>query len=510
MSRSLAKIFDMVDNNPFEYEIIFPGWLKKIFELEFGYVLLVKGDAGTGKTTFAMEVCIEKMKDSRIIFLSTRSNIAEFKRQYSWFIEEVGGDKVKDLDSIEISEDKMKMLNIDSNMFFRIFMEFENLIKSYKEEENAEKGEKKGETLVIVDSIEKIYEIIKKQNVLMTETAILESFITLARRYGLKLILISETAEKNKDDYLVDGIITLEKDYSAVPDRILRYMKVDKLRNIDYEQQIILFTLYQGRFRALPGQKPRITLLPPHKRIKYFHKVYDGKLLNQYFFMNLLNAKKLHLDFESQIGDVLNSIHLIFIINCLLNRKHVFYMCPPENMILEIAEELSKIFGEEFLNDYFRIGYLPRTSLKGNTSDLVLSSQSKNIFEELKSAKNVLDNFRSQRNYSGTLVVMSLDYIFHSYDKHDLPTLLPFLFNEGVLTGDDVLLASSVRYNDMDPQYMRFCESFSSKILFYMRGIQFAKINVVYWVKMPQTAYALFPVYDKGFKIDRVDFLPLK
>ena len=130
--------------------------------------------------------------------------------------------------------------------------------------------------------------------------------------------------------------------------------------------------------------------------------------------------------------------------------------------------------------------------------------------EELKSAKNVLQNFRSQKNYSGTVVILSLDYIFHSYEKEYLPTLLPALYNEGILTEEDVLLASSVRYSDMDPQYLRFCESFSSKILFYMKGIQYAKGQVVYWDKMPRTPYILYPKYGKGFNVDRIDIIPLK
>lgn len=520
MSRSLADIFNLVDKNPIVYDIILPEFIPKIMDLPFGYVLLIKGDAGTGKSTLAMEICMQNLDRANLIFISTRANLEDLKMQYAGFVDKVGDGKIKDLDSIGLSEDKLQLLNVDTDSFLTIFHDFEKIIKNIlaKDQEGSSEDpdDSKHETkiIVIVDSIEKMIDAIKQKRASTTDMMVYETLIDFSRKYGLKLFIIAETSDKSPNDYLVDGIVTLSRDIKTVPDRILRTMEVQKLRNIVIDQQVILFTLYQGRFRTFAVLKPKLSILSIDQKVKAMYDMMSNGLsgkLNQMFFVNVFQARRIFLELEPESNEILMFWHVIFIVVALLNRICVFYLPPAELNVQRLIKALKAAFGEDYLDKYFKIGFLPVTRTPQWVPEYMITSQSKDIIEEFRTAKPVLESMREYSSLRGNLIILSLSSIFMKYNHDNLPNVYQTLLYENILTDNDCLLATNMSFKEMDPLLIRFAESFSSRILFTMKGIQIAKTQVIYWVKLPRPAYVLLAKYSEktAFGLDRLDIIPV-
>ncbi|MHA1683859.1 MAG: gas vesicle protein GvpD P-loop domain-containing protein [Promethearchaeota archaeon] len=503
----------MVDNNPIKYDIIIPDFFEKMFYLSNGYTMLIKGEAGTGKTTLAMELCIQWLKKSHIIYLSTRSNIFELKKQYAWFLNEVGEGSVIDLESIQLSEKRVKMLNIDSENFLQVFIHFEKLLQEYK---NLDKEKPEGERkkiIVIIDSIDKIIDVMRNQSSFLTDNKVYENFIRFTRKYGLRTVIITEIGERTKTDYLVDGIITLVCDTTTVKDRILRVIKVNKLRNISIEHHELLFSLYQGRFRMIRPHKPRLSLLPFKKRLENIYGALKGNFLSQYFFVNLLQAGQLMIDVEFDSNEILHFIYMFFLNACLLNNYSVFFVAPPEFDIVQLELALESCFGREHVERYYRTGFIPRTSYREEMAPNIFYSQSDDFLEELRDVKTEFQNLKHQKGSNGIVFILPLDHIFNSYTHDNLPNLYQFIYSEKLLGPKDTLIATNLRFKNMDPLHARFSDSFSARILFYLHGLQLAKTLMFYWVKMPRPLYALYAKFDESkrfVKVKDVFILPIR
>jgi len=508
VSSNLLHIFDMMDKNPPKFESILPNFINQIINIDFGYVLLIKGSAGTGKTTLALEICSKTRDKARAIYLSTRSNLWELKNQYREHMDEFGDEVLADLESIKISEEALDMITINEQNFLTVFGEFQKLVNNYETGNDTDPVRK---VIVIIDSIEKIIEIIQKRNPTMSETSIYEIFIGMARQQGIKLIMISESTEPGKKDYLVDGIVTLSQDTNAIPDHLLRILEINKLRNISIDQYAMPFSLYKGRFYALPGQKPTITLLPIDRTVRAFFKMFKAATQTQAFFVNLLEAKKLYLNLDWESTDLLLGIHAIFIICCLLNDISVFYLYPPDVNIVKVMKAYRDECGDEFLQDHFRAGFCARGKPGNIPPEYVFLSMSKSIFEELRCIKDSLDILRSHSSTHGIMIVLPIDVIISRYDQDRLLSLYQFLYEDGIVKDEDTLFVTNVSYQGMDPVHQRLGESFMSRILFTMKAIKVEKSQIFYWVKLPRPPYAMYPILEPASRraIESINLLPI-
>ncbi|MEX2722464.1 MAG: hypothetical protein Q6367_001105, partial [Candidatus Freyarchaeota archaeon] len=70
----------------------------------------------------------------------------------------------------------------------------------------------------------------------------------IAERVNANAIFISETCEESKLDYLVDGVVRLERE--IVNERLLRKLHIEKIRRIEINNPTYLFTLKGGRFKV--------------------------------------------------------------------------------------------------------------------------------------------------------------------------------------------------------------------------------------------------------------------
>ena len=252
-----------------------PNELIEFITREGGSSLIIKGTAGTGKTTLALQLIEDIGKPGKSFYLSTRVSDESLYRQFPW-----------------LEEEEMKSRVIDSSKVF-----LEAIYEHEKEEEDIPEKERKKieyakeflgtiekkEAPTTVDrtllnsleervpGLERIYDRI--DHILPERaTLIIDSVEGITHKYGLdpetfimtlqkdlvensntNLILVLEKAEARELQYLVDGVIHLNR--FQIENRDVREIQLTKLRAVGIKQPAYLMTLEGGRFRCFEPYK---------------------------------------------------------------------------------------------------------------------------------------------------------------------------------------------------------------------------------------------------------------
>jgi KaiC/GvpD/RAD55 family RecA-like ATPase len=204
--------------------------VESALKLMEGYTLLLKGAPGTGKTTYAITLLQRVCNgDAKGVYISTRIDPTALYKQFPGLEEQVPRKNVIDATQSEFSEAEAQVLYEDLTSFLRS-------VYSVVAEENV--------TVLIIDSWDAVsFQIGKEtQGVEKLETSMLD----IARKTRTHLILISEYTGEKRLDYLVDGILRLEKE--QLDNRIVRRVFIDKLRGLQVPRGNYPFTLEAGKF----------------------------------------------------------------------------------------------------------------------------------------------------------------------------------------------------------------------------------------------------------------------
>jgi KaiC/GvpD/RAD55 family RecA-like ATPase len=204
--------------------------VESALKLMEGYTLLLKGAPGTGKTTYAMTLLQRVCNgDTKGVYISTRIDPTALYKQFPGLEEQVPRKNVIDATQSEFSEAEAQVLYEDLTSFLRS-------VYSVVAEENV--------TILIIDSWDAVSFQIGKgnQGVEKLETSMLD----IARKTRTHLILISEYTGEKRLDYLVDGILRMEKE--QIDNRIVRKVFIDKLRGMEVPRGNYPFTLEGGKF----------------------------------------------------------------------------------------------------------------------------------------------------------------------------------------------------------------------------------------------------------------------
>ena len=204
--------------------------VESALKLMEGYTLLLKGAPGTGKTTYAITLLQRVCNgDAKGVYISTRIDPTALYRQFPGLEEQVPRKNVIDATQSEFSEAEAQVLYEDLTSFLRS-------VYSVVAEENV--------TILIIDSWDAVsFQIGKEtQGVEKLETSMLD----IARKTRTHLILISEYTGEKRLDYLVDGILRMEKE--QLDNRIVRRVFIDKLRGLQVPRGNYPFTLEEGKF----------------------------------------------------------------------------------------------------------------------------------------------------------------------------------------------------------------------------------------------------------------------
>lgn len=211
-----------------------------------GYSLHIKGSAGTGKTTLALDIIKNLSMNGTAIYLSTRVSPERVLTQFPWARDCLEEQNILDAKRPHLTSD------IPPSVLFE-YTDQPEFLKSL----NAKiQMSKQRPVTVIIDSLDalKINLKIPERNVTL-ESVLLE----LGEKTATNMLFVTETDEENRLDYLTDGVIRLERE--IINGRLVRKVYLEKVRGEQIEQPYYLFTLKDSRFTYF---KPR--LFP---RIKY-------------------------------------------------------------------------------------------------------------------------------------------------------------------------------------------------------------------------------------------------
>nr|MDO8079298.1 gas vesicle protein GvpD [Candidatus Freyarchaeota archaeon] len=196
------------------------------------FSLHIKGSAGTGKTTMALELMKLFPENCRAVYLSTRVSPERLYEQFPWSKSCIHQENVLDANANLYSDTKQEALfeYVDKPSFLRSL--YSKVMDST--------GEK---PTIIVDSLDALKSNLK---IPCDEFSMESDILEISNRLNAKVLFISELSGESKLDYLVDGVVRLEKE--IVGGRLLRKLYIEKVRGKRIENPMYLFTLKDGRF----------------------------------------------------------------------------------------------------------------------------------------------------------------------------------------------------------------------------------------------------------------------
>ncbi|MGM0404822.1 MAG: gas vesicle protein GvpD P-loop domain-containing protein [Thermoplasmatota archaeon] len=246
-----------------------------------GSSLFLKGSAGTGKTTLALQLIEEMGHPDKSFYLSTRVSDQSLYKQFPWleekemksrvldsskiFLETIYEDeKTEDEDELPESEKKKiesarKFLDnieekgvpekVDRTHLNSLDEKIPALVRIYDRIDNILPER----PMLVIDSVEGITSKygIDQENFIMTLQK------DLAENSNTNLILVLEKSDAKDLEYLVDGVVELDR--YQLEKRNVREIHLIKLRGIGIKQPSYLMTLNGGRFKCFePYRIPEI------------------------------------------------------------------------------------------------------------------------------------------------------------------------------------------------------------------------------------------------------------
>jgi KaiC/GvpD/RAD55 family RecA-like ATPase len=258
-----------------------PEEILQFFASPGGHSMIVKGYAGTGKTTFALQLTEELGEVQHSYYMSTRVSDTSLYHQFPWLRERVGG-SVAGGEALEVARESYRARKVaeakaDRKVDRTELRKLEGRIEMG--EEGGEEYEKVGEGEVVdsglvfdlgsdLPEIDMAYDVVER-NLPAKTLLLIDSIDALSERYGLvpsklintlqrdlvessgaNVLYVFETSGATRLDFLGDGVVSLATE--TYSDRRLRVMTIEKLRGTEIMQPRYLYTLSGGRLTAFP------------------------------------------------------------------------------------------------------------------------------------------------------------------------------------------------------------------------------------------------------------------
>ena len=211
------------------------------------YSLLIKGFAGTGKTTLALTILKTLGSKNNFFYISTRISPKQLFQYYPWMNDFVHEFKPK---SANIASDREVMPSFEDARLDEPESLFERITNQLMDIKSP---------IIIIDSWDAIASFMDKEARLNNERVLQ----TWRERAGAKLIFISEHPADVTLDFLVDGIVELKQScYNNVK---VRQIFLLKLRGVRINRPSYIYTLENSIFHSFAPYRP--IKFQPRKRI---------------------------------------------------------------------------------------------------------------------------------------------------------------------------------------------------------------------------------------------------
>ncbi len=377
--------------------IIVPEEIINALKKPYGYILLVKGKAGTGKTTLALEI-LGLMENP--IYVSTRITPNLLFTQFPWLKEVITEENIIDATTFDLDQmiSKEQEPEILKGIQLQSLPDFVRIL--FSKINSAQSG-----TLVI-DSWDAIATL--SETNWGKPTKLLANYISeLIRQKNFNLILIEETEQETSLDYLVDAIVILSRHFIE-DNRTMRKIQINKLRGIPINYPSYLFTLHNGRFTTLlptpihdlaPSEKIEII---ENQTNRYSTGIPDlDKVLAGGFLPGTVTLSTTH----TYLGFVHAQIILRIAFQFLKQKRGVIAIPPPGRSYADYADFTRKVVGNETFKKCFRHVVVGEEDTKTYTVNLNSSSNKEFFDSVLDLSKNLQKSCLNKPNW----ILISLD-----------------------------------------------------------------------------------------------------
>jgi KaiC/GvpD/RAD55 family RecA-like ATPase len=222
----------MRSKNKKYFSLDVPNELKQ-FVQNNTYSLLIKGHAGTGKTTLSLTILKTLRIRSNFFYISTRLSPKQLFLYYPWLDKFIG--QVRSSEPDKTSEYNYNLSSFEDARLDEPESLFERITNQLMDVKAP---------IIIIDSWDAIASFMDKEARINNERVLQ----TWRERAGAKLIFIKEDPNDSSLDFLVDGIVKLDqKFYNNIK---IREIQLLKLRGVHINKSSYLYTLNNGTFRS--------------------------------------------------------------------------------------------------------------------------------------------------------------------------------------------------------------------------------------------------------------------
>ncbi len=323
-----------------------------------GRSVLVRGDPGTGKTSFVLQLLDYHSKNNfKSVYMSTRLSAKTLKSHQPW-VEMVQGKygTVPRLAEEQIGfQDSRRMDGVRAISGLRAYLE------------------QVGNPFVVLDSWEGLF--------FESHTMGVEEISKLVEDYDARFVVVTERREQTDLDYLLDGVIVLRRKFHER--RVVREIELKKLRGVSIRQSRFIFTLDNGKFRYLPPlsfQNPENSIdvgepLPNSTRGNYSS---GSKTLDSIIAGGFLRGSFNLLELSNEVPFEITSLFLRTILSNFINNGHKVLYLPfavsPRNQLEKILSNLSR---DTLENSVEFLGYKHKAN--SNSDDVLVGDASQDF-----------------------------------------------------------------------------------------------------------------------------------
>ncbi len=349
----------------------FPPEIESFLKNEWGKSVIIRGNPGSGKTTMALEIMENIFTPQNSVYLSTRVGDQSIYNQFPWVRDSDAKNRIIDagkkfLKTITPKNEPIKNdILISGNEVLRsltkqlpdkiITYNLDNLgINSPEIDRSIDSLNLiiKNHPVFVIDSIEGIA---TKLNVDASKLvfAIQKDFVESS---GINVIFVSEAANEgkiNQLDYLVDGVISLNREFSDY--RIFRSLRLEKLRYTQIQYSEYFYTLNKGRFQFIPPISNEYNLDTPYS---YREENQNAQIGFKFIDKNIRsNTSKIFtcINFLSAKSDIIFPFITPIIVEALKENKGVIFMGDTDKNPNEIYNNLDSYYPLKEYEDKIKI-----------------------------------------------------------------------------------------------------------------------------------------------------------
>jgi len=408
-------------NKPNSNHISIPSEIRTFFGKAGGRSLLVKGRAGSGKTTLALQLLEDLADPQKSFYLSSRVSDLALFRQFPWLEKEEMRNRVIDASRVllqhlhsEADEEPVDVENVEKLSSARDFLRSvsdeplappskvdrtrlavlleRNRMPELERVYDQIEGNLPDKSMVIIDSVEGItnkYSLDEEELVTCIQKDLVEGS-------NSDIVFVLEDSEEKALEYLVDGVVKM--DFKSRDGRRTRRVLLEKLRGTQILQPSYLITLNGGRFNSFDPFKMHEGEIHPWVGMPDVGNQYStgiehlDALVGGGYDAGSYNV--IEVD-ENVSNEEYHSIVVPILLNFMAQDRGIFAVLTGGDHAESMKKDLVKFISEEQFDNHIRIAdYFTNSS----TAPYIMALGTRNADEALRTWKSNQEFLRGTDN----------------------------------------------------------------------------------------------------------------